>query len=99
MSGGIVVKNPPANTGDTRDTNLIPGSGRPLGVGNGNPLQYSFLENSMDIGAWWATVHGVAKNQTRLSAHKSSECSPNKTQLLTFRLCFHFSREQSAMKI
>ena len=66
MSGGIVVKNPPANTGDTRDTNLIPGSGRPLGVGNGNPLQYSFLENSMDIGAWWATVHGVAKNQTQL---------------------------------
>ena len=59
-----MVKNPPANTGDTGDKNLIPGSGRLLGVGNGNPLQYSFLDNSMDIGAWWATVHGVAKSHT-----------------------------------
>ena len=45
---------------------LIPGSGRAPGGGNGNPLQYSFMENSMDRGAWWATVHGVAKSQTRL---------------------------------
>ena len=67
MSGGIVVKNPPANTGDTRDMNLIPGSGRPLGVGNGNPLQYSFLENSMDGEAGRATDHGVTKSRTRLS--------------------------------
>ena len=46
---------------------LIPGSGRSPGEGNGNPLQYSCLENSMDRGAWRATVHGVAKSQTRLS--------------------------------
>ena len=46
---------------------LIPQLGRSPGEGNGNPLQYSCLENSMEIGAWWATVHGVAKSQTRLS--------------------------------
>ena len=49
------------------DLGLIPGSGRSPGEGNGNPLQYSCLENSMDRGAWWATVHGVTKSQTRLS--------------------------------
>ena len=49
------------------DPGLIPGSGRFPGEGNGNPLQYSCLENSMDGGAWWATVHGVTKSQTRLS--------------------------------
>ena len=47
-----------------RDTSLIPGLGRPPGVGHGNPLQYSGLENSMDRGAWWATVQRVAQNQT-----------------------------------
>ena len=46
---------------------LIPGSGRSPGEGNGNPLHYSYLENSMDRGAWQATVHGVAKSHTRLS--------------------------------
>ena len=49
------------------DLGSIPGSGRSPGEGNGNPLQYSSLENSMDEGAWWATVHGVAKSRTRLS--------------------------------
>ena len=49
------------------DLGLIPGSGRSPGERNGNPLQYSCLENSMDRGAWWATVHRVAKSQTRLS--------------------------------
>ena len=49
------------------DLGSIPGSGRSSGEGNGNPLQYSCLENPMDRGAWWATVHGVAKSQTRLS--------------------------------
>ena len=48
------------------DLGLIPGSGRSPGEGNGNPLQYSCLENPMDGGAWWATVHGVAKSWTRL---------------------------------
>ena len=58
-----MVKNPPANSGDSRDEGLIPGSGRSSGEGNGNPLQYSFLENPMDRGTWWATVYGVTKNQ------------------------------------
>ena len=53
-----MVKNPPANIGHM---GCIPESGRSPGEGNGNPLQYSCLENSMDRGAWWATVHGVAK--------------------------------------
>ena len=49
-----MVKNPPDNTEDVRDTGLIPGSGRSPGGGNGNPLQYSCLENPTDRGAWWA---------------------------------------------
>ena len=61
-----MVKNVPANAGEARDTGLIPRSGRSPGVGNGNPLQYPCLENFMDRGAWWATVHGVAKSATRL---------------------------------
>ena len=61
-----MVKNLPANTGDVRDAGLIPGSGRSPGGGQGNPLQYSCLENPMDRGAWWTTVHGVAKSQTQL---------------------------------
>ena len=48
----VVVKNPPASAGEARDTGSVPGSGRSLGMGNGNPLQYSRLENSMDRGAW-----------------------------------------------
>ena len=59
-----MVKNPPANAGDAGDMGLIPGSGRSLGGGNGNPLQYSFLDKSMDRGAWWTTVHGVSKSWT-----------------------------------
>jgi len=59
-----VVKTLPANPGDTRDAGLIPGWGRSLGVGNGNPLQYSCLENPTDRGAWWATIHRVAKSWT-----------------------------------
>ena len=55
---GSVVKNPLANAGNVRDTGLIPGSGRSLGEGNGKPLHYSCLDNSMDRGAWWAAVDG-----------------------------------------
>ena len=66
----LVVKNQPASAGDIRDVGLIPGSGRFPGGRNGNQVQYSCLENSMDRGAWWATVHGVAKSQTQLSTHK-----------------------------
>ena len=51
---------------NAEDTGSIPGLGRSHGEGNSNPLQYSCLENSMDRGAWWATVHGIAKSQTRL---------------------------------
>ena len=61
-----MVNNLPANLGEARDTGSTPGLGRAPGVGNGNPLQYSCLENSMDKGAWQATVHGVAKSQTQL---------------------------------
>ena len=61
------LKNPPAIAGDTGDTGLTPGSGRSPGVGHGNPLKYSCLENSMDRGAWWATVYGLAESQTWLS--------------------------------
>ena len=59
-----MVKNPSASAGDIRDTSLIPRLGRSPGTGHGNPLQYSWLENLMDRGAWWATVHRVAKSQT-----------------------------------
>ena len=59
---GSVVRNPPANIGDTGDVGFIPELGRSLGRGNGNPLQYSCLENCIDRGAWWATVHRVTKN-------------------------------------
>ena len=59
-----MVKNLPANAEDMRDLGSIPGLGRSPGVGNGNPLQYSCLENPMDRGAWWASVHRVAEGQT-----------------------------------
>ena len=60
----LVVKNPPVSAGDARDMGSIPESGRSPGEGNGNPLQYSCLEDPMDRGAWWATVLGVAKRHT-----------------------------------
>ena len=64
-----LVKNLPANAGDVRDMGSIPGLGRSLGEGNSNPLQYSCLENSMDRGAWWATVHGVAGTTEFVHTH------------------------------
>ena len=57
----LVVKNPPANSGYIREVGSVPGWGRSPGGGNGNPLQYSCLENPMDFGAWWATVHRVSE--------------------------------------
>ena len=57
------VKNTPANAGDVKDTGSVPGSGRFPRGGHGNPLQYSFLENPMDRGAWSAKVHKVAQSQ------------------------------------
>ena len=57
-----MVKNLPANAGDLRDVGPIPGLGRSPGEENGNPHQYSCIENPMDRGAWWATVHGVTES-------------------------------------
>ena len=71
--GGSVVKYPPANTAEAGS---IPGSGRSPGVGNGNPLQCSCLENPQDMGVWWAAVHGVTKSQTHPSI-----LSPNELKL------------------
>ena len=74
----LVVKNPPANAGDIRDVGSIPGLGRSPGEGHGNPLQYSCLENPMDIGASQATVHRVTKSWTwlkQLSMHTGSKSS------------------------
>ena len=62
--GDSMVKNPPAKTEDAGDMGSIPGLGRSPGVGSGNPLQCSCLENPMDRGAWWAAVHGVTKSET-----------------------------------
>ena len=67
--GGSEIKASACNVGDLGS---IPGLGRSPGEGKGNPLQYSCLENPMDRGAWWATVHGVAKSRTRLSDFTST---------------------------
>ena len=79
-----MVKNLPAYAADV---GLIPGLGRSAGEGNGNSLQHSFLENPMDRRAWWATVHGVAKNRTCLrtehsTAHTSVKKKKKKRPLL-----------------
>ena len=71
-----MVKNPPVNVGDVRDPGSMPGLERSPREGNGNPLQYSCLENAMDRGAWWAIVHGVTKSRIqlkRLSMHRPKE--------------------------
>ena len=61
---GLVVKNLPANAGDAGNLGFISGSRRSPGGGNGNPLQYSWLDNPMDRGAWQAIVHGITKSRT-----------------------------------
>ena len=71
----LVVKNLPANAGDIRDTDSIPGSGRSPGGGHGSPLQYSCLENPMERGAWWATVHVVAKSWIQLKLLSTQACT------------------------
>ena len=78
---GTVINNQPANAGDTRDMGLIPGLERYPEVGNGYPLQYSCLENSMDRGVWWATVHGVRLSgwaHTHTHTHTHTEVNPSK---------------------
>ena len=78
-----VVKNPRANERDTRDLDLTPGSGRSPGGGHGDPLQYSYLENPMDRGAWQAIVHGVTKNRTRVKRFSMLACKANRSVLNT----------------
>ena len=76
-----MVKNPPANAGDLGDTSSIPGLGRSPAEGNGNPLQYSCLENSMDRGPWQDSFQGVAKSQTRLKGLTKQASKVSKKKL------------------
>ena len=78
IPGGSEVKASACNVGDV---GLIPGSGRFPGEGNGNPLQYSCLENPMDGGAWWATVHGIPKSWTQLSDLMEKVMAPHSNTL------------------
>ena len=71
----LVVKNPPANAGDTRDKGSLSGLGRSPGGGHGNPLQYSCLENPMDRGAWLAAAHRVTYSQTGLKRLTMRACN------------------------
>ena len=73
----LEVKNMSANAGDTGNPEAIPESGRSLGRGNGNPLQNSYLENSMDTRAWQATVHKVARSQTERLSREEWDLSRN----------------------
>ena len=87
MHGGSDVKASACNAGDL---GLIPGSGTSPGEGNSNPLQYSCLENPMDGGAWWATVHGVAKSRTRLShfTHTYTQCIYTESRKMVLKNLF-----------
>ena len=82
----LVVKNKPASAGGIRDIGSIPGWGRLPGGGQGNPLQYSCLENPMDRGAWRATVQGVTKSQTQLKRLSMYTCTENRAYIQYF-LC------------
>ena len=75
----LVIQNPPDNAGDARDLGSITGSGRSPGGGNGNPRQYTCLQNSMDRGAWWATDHEVTKSRTQLS-NRAQYIKPERKQ-------------------
>ena len=83
FSGGSGVKEPSCNAGDTEDAGSIPGSGRAPEGGHGLPLQHSCLENPMDRGAWWATVHRVAKSRTRLQRLSKHPCIPSIKKIFT----------------
>ena len=71
-----MVKNPPANAGASGDTGSVLGLGRFTGEGNGNSLQYSCMEKSMDKGVWWATNHRITKSQSQLSTHTHTHIHP-----------------------
>ena len=77
----LVVKNQSANSGDARDVGSIPGLGRSPGVGNGNPIQYSCLENCTRRGPWWATVHGGRK-ELDMTEHIHQRCCRGVTSYL-----------------
>ena len=74
--GGAVMENQPVNAEDTRDAGSIPGLGRSLGIGNGNPLHHSCLENPMHGGARWVAVHGVTKSWTRIKQYPKQKQYP-----------------------
>ena len=84
----LLVKNPITNEGDLRVVGLIPGLGRSSGGGHGNQLQYFCLKNPMDRGAWWATIHRVANNRTRLKwlSPQAQQISMKKIPLGEFHL-------------
>ena len=86
----LVVKNLPAKAGDARDAGSNPGLGRSPGVGNDNPLQSSCLENSMDRGAWQATVHGAAESDTTEHSSRSMNTGVH-VGMGSFLLVFGFS--------
>ena len=95
LPSGIVVKSLPANAGDKGDAGSIPGSGRSPGGGNGNLLQYSCLENSMDRGPWWAIVQGVAESCTELSMRAYH----THTHTHTLQFYHHLSQAPQSHKI
>ena len=96
----LVVKNLPANAGHGRNTGLIAGLGRSHGERNSNLLQYSCLENSMDRGAWWTTVHGVAKSQTQLSDWACTHTHTH-THTVAFQCCVsvYCTAEESVIRM
>ena len=89
LPGHMAAKTPPASVGAAGDVGSIPGSGQSPGERNGNPLQCSCLEKPVDRGAWWATVHGVTENETRLKRSNMSNltCYSDHTFLY---ICFKY---------
>ena len=97
-----MVQDLPANAGDRKETDLIPGPGRSLKEGHGNLLQYSCQENPMDRGAWQATVHGATKSRTQLSmqvcALKMLSMIPSDSRIL-FCVCMNWSVMSSSLRL
>ena len=94
----LVVRNPPASAGDVRDMGSIPGSGRFPGIGNGNPLQYSCLENPRVGGARWAAVYGVAQGQTRLKQLSRDVFKKIRDTKVTFHMPSLFRTKEDLMQ-